>query len=283
MNTFFSMIEKRWSAGARVCIGLDAEKSRLPKEFQTIGTSGQARFNLDIVQATKDLALCYKPNIKFYPGPAGLAALMLTVETIRTKAPGVPVILDAKYADIGNTNKGAVTEAFEIIGADAVTVNPYFGKEALQPFLERDDKGIIVLCRTSNPGAGEFQNLLVQDRVDEITTVLRPLYEKVALNVAQQWNTHGNCALVVGATAPKELMEIRGLVPTMPILIPGIGTQGGDVAQAVWNGANSQKAGVIINSSSGIIFNPDPRLATQKLTDEIDGALSRIPDRCSVG
>ncbi|MDO8623856.1 MAG: orotidine-5'-phosphate decarboxylase [bacterium] len=277
MNLFFSMLEERWQQGGRVCVGLDSERAKLPPKYQTVSLSGQAAFNAEIVKATKDLVLCYKPNIKFYPGPQGLASLIQAVETIRAEAPGVPIILDAKYNDIGNTLKGSVVEAFDIIGADAVTVDPYLGQEALKPFLERNDKGIIVLCRTSNPGAGEFQDLRIWKQTGHGGYKTTPLYEVVAANVAEKWNVRNNCALVVGATAPEVLKRVRGIVGDMSILIPGVGTQGGDVAQAVLNGVNSKKSGIIINSSSGIIFNQDPSKALLKLTGEIDAALAQIP------
>jgi orotidine-5'-phosphate decarboxylase len=206
------------------------------------------RFNRAIVEATKDLACAYKPNVAFYEahGKDGLVALRRTIAAVHYLAPEVPVILDAKRGDIGSTNVGYAEAAFEFLQADAITVHPYLGAEALQPFLARAEKGIIVLCRTSNPGAGEFQNLSVNGG--------EPLYRFVARRVASEWNKSGNCALVVGATYPDELREVRGIVGDMPILIPGIGAQGGDVEKTVSAGKDSRGQGMIINSSRGIIF-----------------------------
>lgn len=292
MNKFLSMIDDRWNAGARVCIGLDSEVSKLPEYYRQHG-SRQALFNQHIVDATKDIALAYKPNIAFYPGRSGLDQLVRTVQIIRDIAPNVPIILDAKRADIGNTNRGYVMEAFEEIDADAVTVNPYFGMEAMKPFLERDDKGIIILCRTSNVGSDEFQSLMVEVPEQVFSYICSkmsadhrgfsmpkrmPMHQYVAWRVAYLWNTLGNCALVVGATFPKELSEVRRIVGDMPILAPGIGTQGGDVEKTVQNGLNSLKRGLIINSSSGIIFassGPDFAHEAYRKTSELTTAIKR--------
>lgn len=200
----------------------------------------------------------YKPNAAFYEthGTDGIAALQRTIADIHEQAPSVPVILDAKRADIGNTNNGYVAMAFDYLQADAITVHPYFGVEALTPFLERKEKGIIVLCRTSNPGAGEFQDIMVKCPLAEHDFPPEwPLYQHVAFQVMKHWNINGNCTLVVGATYPKELGEVRRIVGDyMPILIPGIGTQGGDVEKVVLAGKDSRGKGMIINSASGIIF-----------------------------
>jgi orotidine-5'-phosphate decarboxylase len=204
-------------------------------------------FNREIVEATADIVCAYKINVAFYEahGTEGIRALRRTIAIIRTVAPNVPIILDAKRADIGNTNAGYVSAAFSFFLADAITVHPYLGAEALQPFLEQKDKGIIVLCRTSNPGAGEFQDLRVNGE---------PLYQVVARRVANEWNRNGNCALVVGATYPEELYQVRRLAGDIPILIPGIGAQGGDVEKTVTAGKDNRGQGMIINSSRGIIF-----------------------------
>lgn len=185
-------------------------------------------------------------------GEEGIAALIRTVKLINEIAPCVPVILDAKRADIGNTNRGYVAAAFSEIGADAITVHPYLGAEALAPFLECEDKGVIVLCRTSNKGAGEFQDLMVTTEVGYAPA--EPLYLRVARNVSQRWNKKRNCGLVVGATYPEELGLVRELVGDIPILIPGVGTQGGDVEKVVTKGQDSTGQGMIINASGSIIF-----------------------------
>lgn len=280
-ETFREMLDAQWAQGRFVCVGLDSELGKIPdglrlNQFFKDGTDVAdvvVEFNRAIIEATADLVCAYKPNVAFYEalGSDGLKALKGTIEAINAVAPDVPVILDAKRADIGNTNAGYVQMAFEFLGADAITVNPYLGAEALQPFLARRDKGIIVLCRTSNPGAGEFQDLCVNGE---------PLYRVVARRVATEWNKNGNCGLVVGATAPHELAEVRQIVGDMPILIPGIGAQGGDIEKTLTAGKNSRGRGMIINSSRGIIFASNgsdfaeaARRETQKLHDAINRCL----------
>lgn len=276
-RNFFKMLEARWAMGNFVCVGLDSEITKIPEVarraskwkdvdiFETLTS-----FNRRIVEATFDLVCAYKPNIAFYEmhGDIGIAALERTIEDIQFIAPDVPVILDAKRGDIGSTNMGYVTSAFDIFMADAITVHPYLGAEALAPFLAHADKGIFVLCRTSNPGAGEFQDLPIGEE---------KLYHVLARHVAQHWNKNGNCALVVGATYPEELADIRGIVGSMPILILGIGAQGGDVAATVRAGRDSQGQGMIINASRSIIFASSgadfvqaARNETQRLRDEIN-------------
>lgn len=269
---FFEMIDARWAAGARVCVGLDPDLRKIPDAIRNSkrSSSPQFEFNAKIIDATKDLALCYKPNRAFYRGPEGLQALRNTIAHIRNVAMDVPIILDAKYGDIGNTNDGYVEEAFEWLRCDAVTVHNYMGMEAMKPFLDRGDKCIMVLCRTSNQGADEFQNIIVEG-----AEAFVPMYEHVAYRVSKYWDYNGNCALVVGATAINELFDVRRIVGDMPLLIPGIGTQGGDVRQAVHVGVNSKKSGIILSSSSGIIFADDPKAATKKLADEINVALTK--------
>ncbi len=253
-RSFREMLETQWSRGNFVCVGLDSEFGKIPKSAYRNGNECHVStfntivaFNRAIVEATKDLVCAYKPNAAFYEayGDEGIGALQRTIADIHAIAPDVPVILDAKRADIGNTNSGYVDAAFGFLRADAITVHPYLGAEALQPFLNRTEKGIIVLCRTSNPGAGEFQDLSVNGE---------PLFRFVARRVASEWNKGGNCALVVGATYPDELREVRALVGDMPILIPGIGVQGGDVEKTVMAGKDSRGYGMIVNSSRGIIF-----------------------------
>lgn len=225
-----------------LCVGLD---------------QGEFGFNQKIIEATYDLVCAYKPNFAFYEarGEAGWRDLKLTTEYLNKNHPEIVTIADAKRADIGNTNEGYVKAIFDDLDFDAVTVNPYFGKEALQPFLDRKDKGIIVLCKTSNPGSGEFQE---------------EIWKKVAENVAGKWNVNNNCLLVVGATYPEELKQVREIVGDITLLVPGIGVQGGDVAKTVKAGLNSKKAGMIISSSRGIIFSADPRAEAQKLRSEIN-------------
>lgn len=251
-RNFIDMLNYRWDKGNLVCIGLDSDFAKIPESvvLRRAGINKDniiTAFNREIIEATKDLVCAYKLNSAFYEahGDKGIAALRHTILNVRAIAPDVPVILDAKRADIGNTNLRYVNFAFDHLQADAITVHPYLGAEALRPFLEREEKGVIVLCRTSNPGADEFQDLSVNGD---------PLYRFVARRVANQWNKNGNCALVVGATYPDELREVRGVVGDMPILIPGVGKQGGDVEKAVSAGKDSRGKGMIINSSRGIIF-----------------------------
>ncbi|PIP32496.1 orotidine-5'-phosphate decarboxylase, partial [Candidatus Gottesmanbacteria bacterium CG23_combo_of_CG06-09_8_20_14_all_37_19] len=187
------------------------------------------------------------PNSAFYEaqGEEGIRQLKQTVYFVKENYPKIPVILDAKRADIGNTNEGYVKFAFDHLGADAITLHPYLGKDALKPFLERRDKGLFILCRTSNSGAGEFQDLEIDGK---------PLYQVIAAKVAKDWNYNGNCGLVVGATYPKELDIVRHIVGNIPILIPGIGAQGGDLEKTVQAGVDKTGLNALINSSRGIIF-----------------------------
>lgn len=251
---FIKLLRKRWDKGNLVCVGLDSQYDQLPEIVRKGANVEKAMFNFNkkIIDATHDLVCSYKANIAFYEaqGEQGLAALIKTVDYLHKKYPDIPLILDAKRADIGNTNKGYVEAAFNIIGVDAITVHPFLGQEALEPFLEQKDKGIIVLCRTSNPGAGEFQDFVVKH--PQLGRV--PLYQAVAYQVAKKWNKNGNCCLVVGATYPEESAQVRKIAEDLPFLIPGIGKQGGDVEKTVKAGQDSQGAGMIIHSARGIIF-----------------------------
>lgn len=265
-RNFRKLLENRWSKGKFVCVGLDSELNKIPVcVHEAVGNRGApfhstdtiVAFNKAIVQATKDLTCAYKPNSAFYEAQniEGIAALQTTIAWIHVIAPDIPVILDAKRADIGNTNAGYVDFAFNYLQADAITVHPYLGQEAMQPFLDCKDKGVIVLCRTSNPGASEFQDWGAINNQGN-----PPLYKRVAFQVRKYWNKNDNCALVVGATYPDELREVRELVRDVPILIPGVGFQQKDVPlekqveQVVSAGKDSRGRGMIINSSRGIIF-----------------------------
>jgi orotidine-5'-phosphate decarboxylase len=246
---FYSKLENKWREDKFVCVGLDSEYSKIPKSVN--GDDPEDRileFNKSIIDKTHDLVLAYKLNSAFYEaqGEDGIEALVDTVKYINKKHPDIPVILDAKRADIGNTNNGYVDFAFKKVGVDAITIHPYLGQEAVQPFLDEGDKGIIVLVRTSNPGASEFQDIKNENG--------EPLYIAVAKNVTKKWNKNNNCAVVVGATYPNELKEIREIIGDMPILIPGVGAQGGDVVETIKAGLNSKGEGIIINSSRAIIF-----------------------------
>ncbi|MFC1960451.1 orotidine-5'-phosphate decarboxylase [Chloroflexota bacterium] len=249
--------------GSLLCVGLDSSLDRLPARFLA-EEHPQFTFNRHIIQQTYAYAAAFKPNIAFYEarGAAGLTDLALTMDYLREHHPYVLTICDAKRADIGSTNEGYVTAILDHLGFDAVTLNPYLGRAALAPFLARADKGCILLCRTSNPGAGEFQDLDVGGK---------PLWQVVAEQVSQEWNSNGNCMLVAGATYPDELAQIRALVGAMPLLVPGIGAQGGDVEKTVRAGLDSDGQGLIINSSRGIIFAADPGVVARDLRTEING------------
>ncbi len=249
-----------------VCVGLDSDVARLRQDF---GEAKQFLFNKTIIEATHDLVCSYKLNTALYEsiGHEGIKALKDTCDYLIKKYPEIPIIIDAKRADIGNTNNGYVQFVFTYLGADAVTVHPYLGEEAIRPFLQCKDKGIIILCRTSNPGAGEFQDLYLSDgRLQD----RKLLYQIIAENVVNKWNANKNCLLVVGATYPDELREVRKIVGDMTILVPGIGAQGGDLEATLKAGLNSKKQGLMINSSRGIIFAKNPREEAMKLRNEIN-------------
>lgn len=234
-----------------LCVGLDPQSKPL------------FSFCKKIVDQTHDLVCAYKPNSAFYEayGAEGIAELKKLCEYIQKKYPYIPLILDAKRADIGNTNNGYVSYAFDYLKVDAITVHPYLGREALKPFLDRKDKGIIVLCRTSNEGAGEYQDLLIKGK---------KLYMYVAKEVSRSWNKNKNCLLVVGATYPKEMKQIRKVVGDMTFLVPGIGAQGGDVEKSVIAGKNSKGRGMIISASRSVLYVKNPRKEAMKLRDEIN-------------
>ncbi len=245
------MLEQNWAQQKFLCVGLDPDITKMPAHLQGLGKKDAiVSFNRGIIDATADIAGSYKPNTAFYEahGEAGWEALRETIAYIKERSPDAPVIADAKRGDIGNTNNGYVDAVFTHLGADAITVHPYLGSEALKPFLDQADKGVIVLCRTSNAGAHEVQDL----RVGDI-----PLYLAIARMVSESWNTKGNCALVVGATYPDELGTVRSVVGDMPILIPGIGAQGGDIEKTVMNGRDARGAGMIIASSRSIMYASD--------------------------
>lgn len=229
-----------------LCVGLDSDIDKIPERVRT-GPHPQSTFNKSIIYATQDLVCAYKLNTAFYEarGTAGIEAMKMTCDFLNAHYPDIVIIIDAKRADIGNTNEGYVKFVFDYLSADAVTLHPYLGKEAVKPFLDRKDKGNIILCRTSNPGAGEFQDLVTDNK---------PLYQIVAERVSKEWNYNGNCALVVGATYPTELEIVRRIVGAMPLLIPGIGAQGADVEKTVKAGVDGNGKNAIINSSRGIIF-----------------------------
>ena len=192
------------------------------------------------------------------------------MEYVRARHPGLVTICDAKRADIGNTNQGYVEAIFDRMGFDAVTLHPYLGREALAPFLRRRDKMSIVLCRTSNPGAGEFQDLSVDGT---------PLWLKVAEGVSHKWDVDGSCALVVGATYPEEMRRVREAAPNTTFLVPGIGAQGGHVSAVVEAGLDAQGRGLLLSASRSILFSEDPGRAARELRDEINAAIGAKKER----
>jgi orotidine-5'-phosphate decarboxylase len=245
MSDFIETLGHAWDRNdSLLCIGLDPEIERFPQAIRA-QPSPIFQFNKAVIDATHDLVCAYKPQFAHYAAYEAEDQLERTIEYIHRTYPHVPVILDAKRGDVGNTAERYAIEAFERYGADAVTVNPYLGGDSLEPFLRHADKGVIVLCRTSNPGAGEVQDLSVGGR---------PLYQAVAELAARRWNSRGNCLLVVGATYPRELAEVREIVGDMALLVPGIGAQGGDVAQAVQSGQTRRGTGLIVSSSRGILY-----------------------------
>ncbi|MGA7537406.1 MAG: orotidine-5'-phosphate decarboxylase [Steroidobacteraceae bacterium] len=255
MSSFLTQLAASWArSDSLVCVGLDPEIERFPSLV-----AGQPspifQFNKAIIDATAELVCAYKPQFAHYAAYEAEDQLERTIEYIHRAYPGVPVILDSKRGDIGNTAERYAIEAFERYGADAVTVNPYLGGDALEPFLRREERGVVVLCRTSNPGGRDLQDLEVGPGVGPgVGQGRRRLYHLVAELTARRWNTRGNCLLVVGATYPKELAEIRQIVGDMPLLVPGVGAQGGDVAQVVRNGQTSAGTGLIVSSSRGILY-----------------------------
>jgi orotidine-5'-phosphate decarboxylase len=244
MMTFAEKLEAAQKKNkSLVCAGLDPEAGKIPA-FLKSKKDFIYEFNRAIVDATKDLVCCYKPQIAYYSGQGAEDQLLRTIEYIRTVCPEVPVIMDVKRGDIGSTAEMYAKEAFDIYKADAATVNPYMGTDALKPFLDRADKGVFILCRTSNPSASELQSL---------TSGGREIYKIVAELARDKWSYNKNACLVVGATCPDELGEIRKTCPEMTFLVPGVGAQGGDAAKVMALGKNSSGAGVVINSSRGII------------------------------
>ena len=272
---------ERLSSAARlnrslVCVGLDVDAALMP-------TADVRAFNRAIVDATKDLVCAYKPNIAFYEalGIEGLEALRSTVAYIRKVAPDVALLCDAKRGDIDSTSAKYAEAVFDYWGFDAITVNGYMGGEAISPFFDYADKGVFVVCRSSNPGAREFQDAFLQTDCGQM-----PLYEWMAVRSAD-WNVNGNLGLVVGATSPEQLRAVRRRCPGAPILVPGVGAQGGELEASVKNGIDRRDDGrarfpnILINSARGVIyadrseekFADGARAAATKLRDSINRAL----------
>lgn len=240
-----------------LCVGLDPDPERFKKN------QSQFLFSKNIIDQTAKHVCCFKSQIAFFSayGPAGIRDLKKTITYIKTNYPQIPVILDAKRADIGSTSQMYAREVFDFFAADAATVNPYLGFDSLEPFLIYQDKAIIVLCKTSNPGATDFQDLKVNGE---------PLYLKVAKKVVKWNQKYQNLLMVVGATWPIELKNVRKIAPKMTFLIPGIGSQGGDLRNTLTAGLRKDGRGLIISASRSIIYAQDPQKEAKNLQDEIN-------------
>jgi orotidine-5'-phosphate decarboxylase len=244
-----------------VCVGLDSDIDRIPEPYRN-ADNPQFAFNKHIIEQTHAYTAAYKLNSAFYEANSvtGWQAMQTTVAYLRENHPGIFIICDAKRGDLGNSSAAYARSVFDNLDFDAVTLNPYQGQDALAPFLARDDKGCIILCRTSNPSAAEIQELLVEGK---------PLWWHVAHKIAQ-WNSKQNCMMVVGATVPEVFAELRQIVGDMTMLVPGVGAQGGDIAGTLKHGLNSEGRGLIISASRSIIFADDPAQAVRDLYDTIN-------------
>ncbi len=248
-NTFSQQLQSAWaSQGSMLCVGFDPDPQRLPDMFKG-KPEGIFEFCREIADVTADLVCAFKPQFAYFASQRAEAQLEKLTSYLKAKYPHIPVILDSKRGDIGSTADHYALEAFERYGADAVTVNPYMGFDTIEPYLKYAGKGVIVLCRTSNPGGSDLQFLNVLPSGE-------PLYQYVAKLAAQNWNASGQISLVVGATYPEEIAKVRSIVGDMPLLIPGIGAQGGDIDATVKAGCipNRPGTGMMINSSRAILY-----------------------------
>ena len=243
--TFTEQLAAAWRANdSLLCVGLDPDPARFPAHLKG-RDDAILEFCTAIVDATADLVCCFKPQIAYFAARRAEDQLEALIAHIHEKHPGIPVILDAKRGDIGSTAEQYAVEAFARFQADAVTVNPYMGRDSVEPYLAYPDKGVILLCRTSNAGGSDLQFLDVGGE---------KLYERVARLAAKDWNSTGQIALVVGATFPAEIARVRGIVGDMPLLVPGIGAQGGDIEATVNAGKTAESTGLMINSSRAILY-----------------------------
>ena len=242
---FIDKLSAAWTANnSLLCVGLDPDLARFPAGLQG-RPDAIFSFCKAIIDATADLACAFKPQIAYFAALGAEAQLEAICNYVRAAYPAIPLILDAKRGDIGATAHQYAREAYDRYGADAVTVNPYMGFDSVEPYLAWSERGVIVLCRTSNAGGSDLQFLDVGGQ---------PLYQHVARLVAEKWNRNGQCALVVGATFPDELAQVRAIVGDMPLLVPGVGAQGGDVEATVRSGKTANGAGMMINSSRAILY-----------------------------
>jgi orotidine-5'-phosphate decarboxylase len=242
---FINKLSAAWASNnSLLCVGLDPDLARFPAQFQNRPDAIYA-FCKAIIDATADLACAFKPQIAYFAALGAEPQLEAICAYLRQYYPHIPLVLDAKRGDIGATAHQYAREAYDRYGADAVTLSPYMGFDSVEPYLEWGDRGAIILCRTSNAGGSDVQFLNVDGQ---------PLYQHVARLVAEKWNRNGQCALVVGATFPQELAAVRAIVGDMPLLVPGIGAQGGDVEATVRSGKTAHGAGMMINSSRAILY-----------------------------
>jgi len=253
-----------------LCVGLDPDIARFPAQLQG-KDGGIFEFCKAVIDATASVACAFKPQIAYFAALAAEDQLQGVCDYLKQRYPDIPIVLDAKRGDIGATAEQYAREAFERYRADAVTVNPYMGFDSIAPYLEWTDRGVIVLCRTSNPGGSDLQFLQVDGK---------PLYQHVAQLVSAQWNRNGQCGLVVGATFPEELALVRAIVGDMPLLVPGIGAQGGDIEATVKAGRTAQGSGMMINSSRAILYakpegNEDFTAAAARVARETRDAINR--------
>ena len=243
--TFIDRLNAAWTArDSLLCVGLDPDPARFPAQLAG-RPDAIFEFCKQIVDATADLVCAFKPQIAYFAAQRAEDQLEALIAHIHATHPGIPVILDAKRGDIGSTAEQYAVEAFDRYRADAVTVNPYMGRDSIEPYLAWNDRGIILLCRTSNPGGSDLQFLDVGGE---------RLFERVARLAAGEWNGNGQLALVVGATFPAEIARVRELTGDMPLLVPGIGAQGGDIEATVKAGRDSRGRGLMINSSRAILY-----------------------------
>ena len=244
---FINKLSAAWTANnSLLCVGLDPDLARFPDHIKH-EPDAIYLFCKDIIDATADLACAFKPQIAYFAALGAESQLERICAYLRSNYAHIPLILDAKRGDIGATAKQYAREAYDRYGADAVTVNPYMGFDSVEPYMAWTDRGAIVLCRTSNAGGSDLQSLNVDGQ---------PLYQHVARLVASKWNLNGQCALVVGATFPEELAQVRAIVGDMPLLVPGVGAQGGDVEATVRSGRSAAGTGMMINSSRAILYAP---------------------------
>jgi orotidine-5'-phosphate decarboxylase len=243
--TFIDKLSAAWTANnSLLCVGLDPDIARFPAHLQQQPDAIFA-FCKAIIDATADSACAFKPQIAYFAALRAEDQLEAICDYLRKNHPHIPIVLDAKRGDIGATAEQYAREAYERYGADAVTVNPYMGSDSVAPYMEWKDRGVIILCRTSNPGGSDLQFLKADGK---------PIYQHVAQLVADKWNTNGQCGLVVGATFPEELAQVRKIVGNMPLLVPGIGAQGGDIEATMNAGKTANGSGMMINSSRAILY-----------------------------